>query len=81
MILYEDLDMRFGDLSFGSIRIDGKAYDHDVVVDCGKVHKRKKKPSRRFRGEFGHTRSRLRRRSPGDAAGWWSARVTKADCR
>jgi len=48
-------DMRFGDLSFGSIRIDGKGYAHDVVVDCGNVRKRKKKPSRKFRGEFGHT--------------------------
>jgi hypothetical protein len=47
--------MRFHDLSFGSIRIDGETYGHDVVVDCGKIRKRKKKPSRKFRGAFGHT--------------------------
>jgi hypothetical protein len=47
--------MRFDEFSFGSIRIDGIAYDHDVVIDRGKVRKRKKKPSKKFREEFGHT--------------------------
>ena len=47
--------MRFQKFSFGSIRIDGVTYDHDVVIDRGKVLKRKKKPSKQFRDEFGHT--------------------------
>jgi len=47
--------MRFEKFSFGSIRIDGVTYEHDVVIDRGKVRKRKKKPSRKFRDEFGHT--------------------------
>ena len=47
--------MRFKDFSFGSIRIDGTTYDYDVVIDRGKVRKRKKKPSKKFRDEFGHT--------------------------
>ena len=47
--------MRFEKFSFGSIRIDGVTYDHDVVIDRGRVRKRKKKGSRRYRGEFGHT--------------------------
>src|SRR2546425_6877370 len=47
--------MRFEKLSFGSIRIDGTMYEHDVVIDRGDVRKRKKKPSKKFRGEFGHT--------------------------
>jgi hypothetical protein len=47
--------MRFEKYSFGSIRIDGVTYEHDVVIDRGKVHKRKKKPSRKFRDSFGHT--------------------------
>ena len=47
--------MRFQKFSFGSIRIDGANYDHDVVIDRGEVRKRKKKPSKRFRDEFGHT--------------------------
>jgi hypothetical protein len=47
--------MRFDDLTFGSIRIDGVTFEHDVVVDRGKIRRRRKKPSRKFRGEFGHT--------------------------
>ena len=47
--------MRFQKFSFGSIRIDGTSYEHDVVIDRGKIHKRKKKPSKRFRAAFGHT--------------------------
>ncbi len=47
--------MRFEDFSFGSIRIDGVSYDHDVVIDRGEVRKRKKKESKKYRGEFGHT--------------------------
>ncbi len=47
--------MRFEDFSFGSIRIDGIAYEHDVVIDRGQVRKRKKRQSKKYRGEFGHT--------------------------
>jgi hypothetical protein len=47
--------MRFEDFSFGSIEIDGVTYEHDVVVDRGEISKRKKKPSQKFRDEFGHT--------------------------
>jgi hypothetical protein len=47
--------VRFEAFSFGSIRIDGVTYDHDVVIDRGQVRKRKKKPSKRFRAAFGHT--------------------------
>ena len=47
--------MRFQKLSFGSIRIDGVTYEHDVVIDRGDVRKRKKKPSKKFRDEYGHT--------------------------
>ena len=47
--------MHFEAFSFGSIRIDGVTYDHDVVIDRERVHKRKKKPSKKFREAFGHT--------------------------
>ena len=47
--------MHFDEFSFGLIRIDGVSYDHDVVIDRGKVRKRKKKASKRFRDLFGHT--------------------------
>ena len=47
--------MRFEEFSFGSIRIDGTTYKHDVVIDRGQIRKRKKKPSKEFRAAFGHT--------------------------
>jgi hypothetical protein len=47
--------MRFEAFSFGSICIDGVTYEHDVVIDRGRVRKRKKKRSKKFRDEFGHT--------------------------
>jgi len=47
--------MRVEAFSFGSIRIDGVTYTHDVVIDRGHVRKRKKKPSKKFRDAFGHT--------------------------
>ena len=47
--------MRFESFSFGPIEIDGITYEHDVVIDRGEIRKCKKKPSKRFREEFGHT--------------------------
>ena len=47
--------MRFEAFSFGSIRIDGITYEHDVLIDHGQVRKRKKEPSKKFRDAFGHT--------------------------
>jgi hypothetical protein len=42
-------------VKFGEIEVEGKRYTHDVVIDGGKVWKRKKGPSKQFRGRFGHT--------------------------
>jgi hypothetical protein len=47
--------MRFEKFSFGHITIDGVTYDHDVVIDHGKIRKRVKKPSKKLRGAFAHT--------------------------
>jgi hypothetical protein len=47
--------MRLSDYSFGSVRVDGVTYDYDLVLDRGKIRKRRKAPSRKFRGEYGHT--------------------------
>jgi hypothetical protein len=47
--------MHFNKFSFGTLRIDGRTYEQDVVIDRGEVRKRKKALSRRFRDEFGHT--------------------------
>ncbi len=47
--------MQFDNFSFGSIQIDGSTYEHNVVIDRGEIRKRKKKLSKKFREEFGHT--------------------------
>jgi len=56
--------MRFKTFSFGSLRIDGVAFDHDVVIDRGEVRKRNKKPSKKFREAFGHTPLSLEEEMP-----------------
>ena len=67
--------MRFEDFSFGSIRIDGITYEHDVVIDRGKIRKRKKKPSKKFRDDFGHTPLSVRKVFPGSAVAPFVDRV------
>jgi hypothetical protein len=47
--------VRFTGFSFGSVRVDGVTYDHDLIIDRGKIRKRKKAASRKFRGSYGHT--------------------------
>jgi len=47
--------MQIEDFALGSIRIDGITHEHDVVIEGGEIRKRKKKPSKKFREEFGHT--------------------------
>jgi hypothetical protein len=47
--------VRFAEYSFGSVRVDGVTYDHDLIIDRGKIRKRKKAASRKFRGAYGHT--------------------------
>lgn len=40
---------------FGSIVVDGKQFDSDVVIEQGRVRRRKKGPSKAFRPQYGHT--------------------------
>jgi hypothetical protein len=40
---------------FGRITIDGVVYEHDLVIEDGRIRKRKKGPSKARRDEFGHT--------------------------
>jgi hypothetical protein len=42
-------------LRFGSIEVDGREYQNDIIIEGGRVRKRKKKPSKPYRDEFGHT--------------------------
>ena len=51
----KSLGVRFSGYSFGSVRVDGVTYDHDLIIDRGKIRKRKKGASRKFRGAYGHT--------------------------
>jgi hypothetical protein len=50
-----ELSVRFTGYSFGSVRVDGVTYDHDLIIDRGKIRKRKKAASKRFRAGYGHT--------------------------
>ena len=59
--------MDFGKLHFGSIAINGVTYEHDVVIDRGKIRKRKKKPSRNSASSSDTPQSQPRRRHPGGA--------------
>lgn len=42
-------------IKFGYITIDGVQWEKDVVIDNGKVRKRKKGPSKEFKAQYGHT--------------------------
>src|SRR4029453_11131994 len=50
---------------FGEIEVEGERYTHDVVIDGGKVRKRKKGPSKQFREGFGHTPLSAEEKIPG----------------
>jgi hypothetical protein len=56
--------MTFERYSFGTITIDGKTYEKDVVIERGAVRRRKKKASRRYRDRFGHTPLSLKEEIP-----------------
>ena len=42
-------------VSFGVIEIDGRRFTHDVIVEGGRVVKRRKGPSKPHRDHYGHT--------------------------
>src|SRR5213594_2646956 len=58
--------MRIDRFTFGSIRIDGVIYEHDVVIARGRVRKRKKKSSKPLRDAFGHTPVSIEENIPWD---------------
>jgi hypothetical protein len=53
-MIWREAPMRFEQFSFGHITIDGVTYDHDVIIDYGKIRKRVKKPSKKLRGAFAY---------------------------
>jgi hypothetical protein len=62
--------VRFSDYSFGSVRVDGVTYDHDLIIERGKIRKRIKGASRKFRVAYGHTPLSAAEDIPGGAGGW-----------
>ena len=48
--------MRFTGYSFGSVRVDCVPCDHDLIIDRGKIRKRNKAASGKFRDAYRHTR-------------------------
>jgi len=50
-----ECEMPTEDFAFGSIRIDGITHEHDVVIEGGEIRKRKKRDSKKFRDDLGHT--------------------------
>jgi hypothetical protein len=42
-------------VTFGQVEIDGRRYDHDVIVAGGRVRRRHKGPSKALRDRYGHT--------------------------
>ena len=47
--------MRARLVEFGVLEIEGRRYEHDVVIERGELRKRKKGPSKAYREAFGHT--------------------------
>jgi hypothetical protein len=42
-------------VEFGKLELEGERYERDVMIDAGRIRKRKKGPSKPRRHEFGHT--------------------------
>lgn len=40
---------------FGKIVVNGKTYDHDVIMEDGQMRARDKSPSKSFKSRYGHT--------------------------
>jgi hypothetical protein len=51
-------------IAFGEIEIEGQHYTFDIVIKAGRVEKRRKKRSKNYRGEFGHTPLSTKERIP-----------------
>ena len=56
--------MRAKMIRFGEIEVEGERYEYDLVIDAGEISKRKKKGSKTFRGDYGHTPLSLEERIP-----------------
>ena len=66
--------MDFGKFHFGRIEIDGVTYQRDVVIDRGRIRKRKKKLSKDSARSSDIHGSRSRKKYPGIANASWLVR-------
>jgi hypothetical protein len=41
--------------TFGEIEVEDERYDYDLVIEQGRIRKRRKKPSKAYRERYGHT--------------------------
>ncbi len=70
--------MRFESFSFGSIRIDGVTYEHDLVIDRGEI--RKRRPPNSIETPSDIRPSHRKKASHGAAAGWWWGPAPREGC-
>ena len=47
--------MRIAWLGFGAVLVEGERFETDLLIDRGRVRRRKKKASQPYRDSFGHT--------------------------
>ena len=47
--------MKADSYQFGSVVIDGKTYEKDIIIHNGSIEKRKKKASKPYKARYGHT--------------------------
>src|SRR5215467_10352700 len=56
--------MKWGKCKLGSLKIDGEKHTKDIILDRGELRRRRKKPSKEFREQFGHTPVSLKEEIP-----------------
>jgi len=64
------LSVRISGYTFGSVYVDGVTYEHDLIIDHGKIRKRNKGASAGSAAPTGTPPCRPLRTSPGGAVGW-----------
>ncbi len=47
--------MKIEKVSFGSIKVDGKEFKKDIIIEKGKIKPRGKSASRKYKHIYGHT--------------------------
>jgi len=47
--------VKIEEYEFGRIVIDGEEHSKDLVIEGGKIRKRRKKPSKALKADYGHT--------------------------